>query len=146
MIPSDFPRFHGFCSKKTRLDGMASRTFSRLSLGIVCLVLHMYGSRAFAQDVPQGAEFLKFVRNEAAEMRAGDTAPLDLPAWQQRRTVLRSELESAWGGFPEQPAPLEPRVLQVLDRPDYRIEKIIFQTFPGIWMTANAWIPKTDGR
>lgn len=146
MIPLEFPRFQSVCPDKTCIEATAGRTIIRLSRGIVCLVLLFCGAYGFAQDVPPGTEFLKFVRNVAAEMRAGDTAPVDLATWQQRRTVLRSELQAAWGGFPEHPAPLEARVLEVLDRPDYRIEKIIFQTFPGIWVTANAWIPKTDGR
>ncbi len=146
MIPSEFPGFQGVYPDKTCIQGTAGRTNIRLSRIMFGVVFLVWGQCGFAQDVPQGTEFLKFVRSVAVEMRAGDTAPLDLATWQQRRTVLRSELQAAWGGFPEHPAALEASVLEVLDRPDYRIEKIIFQTFPGIWMTANAWIPKTSGR
>lgn len=100
---------------------------------------------AVAQDGAR-EEFLSWVRSEAAQLRAGDAPPQSLDEWQSRRAVLREKLESAWGGFPKQHAPLEPRILQSLERPDYRIEKIVFQTFPDVWMTANAWVPKRPGK
>jgi dienelactone hydrolase len=100
---------------------------------------------AAAQEGPREV-FLNWVRAEAAAMRAGDAAPASLEDWQARRKVLRQKLEAAWGGFPTEHAPLEPRVLETLDRPDYRIEKIVFQTLPGVWMTANAWVPKREGK
>src|SRR5690606_16358199 len=67
-------------------------------------------------------------------------------AWEKRRQELRAELLRAWGGFPEQPCELAPRVLGVLQRDGYRVEKVIFQTLPGVWMTANAYVPQQEGR
>ncbi|MFN5732697.1 MAG: alpha/beta hydrolase family protein, partial [Planctomyces sp.] len=89
---------------------------------------------------------LSFVRQTAAELRKQDAPPADLAAWQAQRTLLRQQLELAWGGFPQQHAPLEARILETLDRPDYRIEKIVFQTLPGVFMTASAWVPKISGK
>ncbi|MFN9823064.1 MAG: alpha/beta hydrolase family protein [Planctomyces sp.] len=100
---------------------------------------------AYAQ-VPAEKPFLSFVRQTAAELRKQDAPPADLAAWQAQRTLLRQQLELAWGGFPQQHAPLEARILETLDRPDYRIEKIVFQTLPGVFMTASAWVPKISGK
>jgi dienelactone hydrolase len=101
--------------------------------------------QAYAQ-VPAEKPFLSFVRQTAAELRKQDAPPADLAAWQAQRTLLRQQLELAWGGFPQQHAPLEARILETLDRPDYRIEKIVFQTLPGVFMTASAWVPKISGK
>ncbi|MFM7055308.1 MAG: alpha/beta hydrolase family protein [Planctomycetota bacterium] len=102
---------------------------------------------AVAQDSGRD-RFLSFVRAEAAGHLSGAAGqlPQTLGDWSTRRTQLRAHLEAAWGGFPDTPAPLEPRILEVLDRPAYRIEKLTFQTLPGVWMTANAWVPKRSGR
>ena len=97
-------------------------------------------------QTPAEKPFLNYVRQTAAELRKRDTPPADLPTWQAQRTLLRQQLELAWGGFPQQHAPLEARILETLDRPAYRIEKIVFQTLPGVFMTANAWVPKVPGK
>lgn len=104
------------------------------------------GIVASAQQPAAVHPFLQFVRSQAAQMRDKDRAPATLEEWQQRRTELRSKLEAAWGGFPADDVPLEPRILETLDRKDYRIEKIVFQTLPDVWMTANAYVPAGNGR
>src|SRR5262249_17413180 len=40
------------------------------------------------------------------------------------------------------PCPLEPKVVGTLDRPKYRIEKLIFQSRTDVWVTANVYVPK----
>lgn len=86
--------------------------------------------------------FNNFVKQQAALMRANDNAPRTIEDWQKTRTDLRDVLLKSWGGFPEEKCPLEARVLGEIKRPGYRVEKIIFQTMPGVWMTANAYIPE----
>jgi dienelactone hydrolase len=49
----------------------------------------------------------------------------------------------AMGPFPEKPCPLEPRELGVLRRTGYRIEKLIFQSRPDVWVTASAYVPES---
>lgn len=90
--------------------------------------------------------FLEFIRRQAAELRAADTPPATLGEWEQRRAELRRQLQAAWGEFPAQPCPLEPRVLGTLQRDGYRVDKVVFQTRPGVWMTANAYVPASSGK
>ncbi len=123
----------------------------RMARSTVCVLLlqtllpSLIFATAYAQ-APAEKPFLSFVRQTAAELRKQDAPPADLAAWQAQRTLLRQQLELAWGGFPQQHAPLEARILETLDRPDYRIEKIVFQTLPGVFMTASAWVPKISGK
>ncbi len=95
---------------------------------------------------PSPGEYLDFIRSQAALLHAGDTTPATLDAWRQRRDVLRVALADAWGGFPTDPCPLEPRVLGTLQRDGYRVDKVVFQTLPGILMTANAYVPDAPGK
>jgi dienelactone hydrolase len=59
---------------------------------------------------------------------------------------VRKKLLESWGGFPEVPCDLAPRKLDELDRDGYKLEKLLIQTFPGVWMTAHAYVPKKAGK
>jgi cephalosporin-C deacetylase-like acetyl esterase len=63
----------------------------------------------------------------------------DLKARQQ---YVRERIHSYLGELPER-TPLNPRVVGTLDRGDYRIEKIVFESRPAFYVTANLYLPKT---
>lgn len=115
-----------------------------VSMSAVELVL-LLPLMAAAQDCEATPAFLDYVRSRAAELRSDDAPAATLADWEGRRAELRRRLEAAWGGFPDAPCPLEPRVLGVLERDGYRVEKLVFQTLPGVWMTANAYVPDVSG-
>jgi arylsulfatase A-like enzyme/cephalosporin-C deacetylase-like acetyl esterase len=101
------------------------------------------------QEIAQSREpktYLEFIRTEAARLRADDEPPTTLADSRQQNTRLGEHLLKAWGGFPDESASLEPRILDTLQRDGYRVEKVIFQTFPGVWMTANAYVPEGEGK
>ncbi len=58
-----------------------------------------------------------------------------------RKAQFREKFIRALGGFPEK-TPLNARVTGVIEHPDYRIEKIIFESQPRFFVTANLYIPK----
>ena len=99
-----------------------------------------------ADSVPPNKEYLAFVKQQAADLRSGDKAPTSTKAWKTQSADLRKNLLAAWGGFPEKACPLEPKVLGTIQRDGYKIEKLIFQTRPGVWMTANAYLPDKKGK
>ena len=99
-----------------------------------------------AQDTSPVSMFLSFVRRQAAELRAQDKPPAALADWEKERAALRDRIQQAWGEFPASPCPLQPRLVGTLSREGYRVEKIVFQTRPGIWMTANAYVPDRPGK
>lgn len=61
-----------------------------------------------------------------------------------RKDFLRERMLRALGGLPER-APLAPRVTGILEREGFRVEKIVFQSQPGFYVTANLYLP-TQGR
>jgi cephalosporin-C deacetylase-like acetyl esterase len=83
-----------------------------------------------------------FIRSIGAALRAKDEPPADRKAWDERRSALRAAMFAAMGPFPDQECALQPKDAGVLKRDGYRIEKLIFQSRPGVWTTASAYVPE----
>jgi cephalosporin-C deacetylase-like acetyl esterase len=83
----------------------------------------------------QAMELLAKRGRQVAQLRTLD----DLA---RRRAYVREVMTRDVGGFPER-TPLNARVTGVLDRGDYKIEKIIFESQPHFYVTANLYLPKT---
>jgi cephalosporin-C deacetylase-like acetyl esterase len=59
-----------------------------------------------------------------------------------RTDTVHSQLWKLIGGRPEK-TPLNPRITGTIHRDSYRIEKLIFESLPGIFVTANLYVPTT---
>src|SRR6185503_14407493 len=60
----------------------------------------------------------------------------------RRKAYVRDVMLRDLGGLPER-TPLNARVTGELDRGDYKIQKIIFESQPRFYVTANLYLPKT---
>ena len=60
------------------------------------------------------------------------------------RLDLRRKMLAACGKFPER-TPLNARTVQALKRDGYAIEKVIFESMPGLLVTANLFLPDGAG-
>src|ERR1700731_424324 len=58
-----------------------------------------------------------------------------------RRKLVRATILEVVGGLPER-TPLNARVTGTLDRGDYKIERIVFESQPRFFVTANLYLPK----
>lgn len=85
--------------------------------------------------------FLKYIHTTVDTLRAADTPIKSLKDWQTRKAEIRRGLREAWGGLSATACELNPQVVGSLDRDGYRVEKVLFQTLPGVWMTGNVYIP-----
>jgi sugar lactone lactonase YvrE/dienelactone hydrolase len=98
-----------------------------------------------ADDLPLNKQYQAFVIKQAAELRKNDKPPETLDAWKAQEAELRKNLFAAWGGeacFPPKPCPLDPQQHgEPLKRDGYTVEKLTFQTRPGVRMTANLYVP-----
>jgi dienelactone hydrolase len=83
-----------------------------------------------------------FIRGQGLALRARDEPAASKPAWEERKAQLRAAMFAAMGPFPTEPCPLEPKEIGVLKRTGYRIDKLIFQSRPGVWVTASAYVPE----
>jgi dienelactone hydrolase len=91
---------------------------------------------------PDARTYDEFIQAQGKELRASDKAPATRKAWEERRPRLREAMFAAMGPFPAKPCPLEAREVGVLKRSGYRIEKLVFQSRPDVWVTASAYVPE----
>lgn len=91
--------------------------------------------------LPQPDSFDRFIQAQGQALHARDELPATRQEWEKRRTALRTAMFAAMGSFPDKACSLEPRVLGVLPKTGYRIEKLIFQSRPDVWVTASAYVP-----
>jgi cephalosporin-C deacetylase-like acetyl esterase len=75
------------------------------------------------------------------EKRAQQVSQLRGPAEiGQRQVWARAKFIELLGGFPEK-TPLNPRITGTLQRDGYRVEKLIFESLPKFYVTANVYVP-----
>src|SRR4051812_29994256 len=93
-------------------------------------------------------EFDAYVQARGDALRADDKPPSNLAAWTARRAELRKQLFAAMGEPAEdkKPCDLSPKVVSTLKRKGYRIENVLFQSRPDVWVTASAYVPETKGK
>jgi len=54
---------------------------------------------------------------------------------------VRARIRDVFGPLPPK-TPLNPRITGVLHRDTYRVEKLLFESRPGFWVTANLYVPE----
>lgn len=60
--------------------------------------------------------------------------------WKAYQQEIRNKLRDVIGSFPEK-TPLNPRLTGTLERPDFTVEKMIYESQPGFFVTALLMIP-----
>ena len=75
------------------------------------------------------------------ERRARRVTGIDSPeAWKEHQRQVRRALREAVGPFPEK-TPLRPRVTRRIEKEDYRLEHIVYESQPGFHVTSTLFIP-----
>ena len=77
----------------------------------------------------------------AARLRADNRPPRTAREAERRGAALRARIRAAEGDWPSKKAPLDPQILGTLERDGYRVERLLFQTWPGCYVTANTYVP-----
>jgi dienelactone hydrolase len=71
------------------------------------------------------------------------TVPADRAAWEARAAEVRRQVRIAAGLWPmPEKTPLHAVVHSPIDRGDYVVEKVYFQSLPGFYVTGNLYRPK----
>jgi cephalosporin-C deacetylase-like acetyl esterase len=60
--------------------------------------------------------------------------------WSERQSFIRKELNDIIGTLPEK-TPLNARIIRVIDKKEYRIEHIVFESQPGFYVTSSLFVP-----
>lgn len=64
----------------------------------------------------------------------------------RRKAEVRAKMLELLGGLPAYKGPLNARVTGLLDGGTHVIEKVIFESLPGVYITGNLYRPKAPGR
>ena len=60
---------------------------------------------------------------------------------QEYGKALRERMINAMGGFPSERCPLNARTVAVLKRDGYTVENVLFESWPGVHVSANLYLP-----
>lgn len=86
---------------------------------------------------------LQYFRREAEELSKQYRGSESLEEWKERRSELRKQIWESLGDFPlEDRLPVRARVTDTLDHGDHVVEKIIYESLPGLYVTALVYKPK----
>src|SRR2546428_3991879 len=86
-------------------------------------------------------DYLKKAAAEVSSQCLSDVR--DMADWKARRALLRRRLMYMLGLDPlPKRSPLNVRITGTLERPNYRIEKIVFESMPGLYVTGNFYLPR----
>jgi cephalosporin-C deacetylase-like acetyl esterase len=105
--------------------------------------LRQVSLRDYWNDWPQ---FVTKQMNQAAAHRKKLIADVQTTQGVQKRAELvRDQIWQLLGGETTERTPLNERIVGTVDRPQYQILKVIFESLPGIYVTAHLYLPKKQG-
>ena len=67
-------------------------------------------------------------------------------AAERRQKQVREKILELIGGLPDYAGPLNAKVTGRIEKPDYIIENVVFESLPRLWITANLSRPRAPGR
>src|SRR5207344_175613 len=85
--------------------------------------------------------FLAYVRCRVPSALAAVKPSESSDGWDRRLAEVRKGLKGSFGRMPAEPCSLEPEVLGTLEREGYAIDRLTFQSRPGVRVTANVYRP-----
>ena len=93
---------------------------------------------------------LQWLDNTAQQELRERTAAIDqvhtVADAERRKQAVRKELLDLLGGLPDYKGPLNARVTGRLQNDSYSVEKVIYESLPGLYVTANLYRPNQPGR
>src|SRR5690606_40019017 len=112
---------------------------------------HSYQAERAADSLPnvlvdQRADLIDYrLRTEARLKFSLHQLPTDLSAWETKKKELREQIIEASGLTVDHALPLDMQVTATLNMDGYTIQNIYFQTLPGVYATANLFVPEGEG-
>lgn len=122
----------------------ASFNLARASLSRITLCLFAAGG-LLAQD-PLTA-WMDGIAQRQLDRRDAVIASVRTPAAaEKRRAEVRARVLDLIGGLPDYNGPLNASITGRVSNPVYTLEKLIFESLPGFYVTANVYRPNGGGR
>jgi cephalosporin-C deacetylase-like acetyl esterase len=113
-------------------------------IGIAFTAAIAWPQEGVRHDARQRYElFDKHLKRRASEVTRANLAKIaSLEEWKRERPRIAREVLYTLGLEPMPPkTPLEAKITGVIERPTHRIEKIVFESSPGLYVTGNLYLP-----
>src|SRR4051812_32139133 len=102
--------------------------------------LVVLGSASAGQGILRA--WLTDIAKRQLAARRTELAKIDsTESFELRRKSVREKLARMIGALPRERTPLNLRKTGTLDRGDYTVEKVIYESFPRFYVTANLYVP-----
>jgi dienelactone hydrolase len=128
----------------------------RLTLFTLALVLPVAGAQPKKPDADapgspyaRGQKMLDaYLKDQVKRIEAASLTDLTTKAeWEKRRPELRRQFLDMMGLWPLPPkTDLKATVVGTVDAGDFTVERLHFQSMPGLYVTANLYLPKPAAR
>jgi cephalosporin-C deacetylase-like acetyl esterase len=119
------------------------------ALSGVLLALVAVSALATERHTPEARRrlFEQYLVNRAAEVTRRNLVDVtDLNDWQSKRAAVHKRFLYALGLDPLPPrTPLNARITRTFERDTYRVENIVFESMPHMYVTGNLYLPKAPG-
>lgn len=114
-----------------------------MAVNVTPKVLEQYSPNTDFFDAKDQLKHFIYRRSEEAFARgdAGRDSILTIEDLKNHQKNVREKFLECLGGLPAGNAPLNPRITGVLQLDGFRIEKVIYESRPGVFVTANLYIP-----
>ncbi len=125
------------------MTGKGSRAAWLILLWLVLWPVRLYWAQDSAENRHQMVR--AYLKATAAGISSQSLSSIDsLNTWLKRRPLLEQRLRYMLGLDPlPMRTPLKMQITGTVDRPLYRIEKIVYQSLPGLYVTGNFYVPLT---
>lgn len=80
-----------------------------------------------------------FVQLKAREAKVADINSLD--GWKERQQFIKKQLNKVLGPFPPK-SPLNARITRTVDKEDYKVEHVVFESQPNFFVSSSLFIPQ----
>ena len=119
---------------------------SRRDIAALILVVAFLPLTAQPQESParRHEQATNYLKRAALQISARSLTNIESPSdWIRERPILRRQLLEMLGLDPlPDRTPLRPKITGRLDRPNFTVEKLVFQSLPGLYVTGNLYLPK----
>lgn len=111
---------------------------------LLFLVQNVSAQQHFTSAEQRLKMFQENLAHRAEAITDGSLAAVQtLDDWKNKRPKIRQQVLYMLGLDPlPTKTPLRAKVTGILDRDRYRVEKVVFQSLPGLYVTGNLYVPK----
>ena len=108
-------------------------------------LIFLAGSILFAED--RFLDWMNHIAQQQLDRREAAVKGVQtIDQAEARKREVRAKILDLIGGLPDYDGPLNARITGSLERPRYVIEKVIFESLPQYFVTANLYRPHEPGR